>query len=421
LATARARQLQQVIAGNARLREFAGTPLLLTLMASLHAARSGDLPEKRAELYKDAVDLLLKKWEADKGLTGLLQLKPDDLRIHLYRLAYEARQAQPADRPLADIPLEKLIAALAINRQVHPRDLADYLNQRAGLLISEDGRVYRFPHRTFQEYMAACHLSLSEGGFPGTIAELARTDPDRWREVVLLTGGQVSLGGATYSLWGLVDQLCWREPTDPAITPADVWGAHLAGLALAELIDPVRLGAADQAKLARVQRWLLHILHKNALPAAECVLAGNALAKLGDPRFNPEAFYLPKEDLLGFVQIPAGKFRMGTRKAEIPQLIKQFGGDKDDYADEVEQHEIDLPEFYIARYPVTVAQFRAFVQATGYSLKDQDSLRGLLNHPVRWVTWHEALAYCHWLTERLRVSDTVREPLRGLLNKGWVI
>jgi len=422
VAAARVRQLQQVIAGNERLREFAGTPLLLTLMASLHAARSGDLPDKRAELYKDAVDLLLKKWEADKGLTGLLQMKPDDLRVHLYRLAYEAHQTQPANQSVADIPLEKLITVLATNRQVHPHDLADYLNQRAGLLISEDGKVYRFPHRTFQEYMAACHLSLNESGFPKTIANLARSDPERWREVVLLTGGQVSLGGATFSLWGLVDQLCFREPTDEAITKADVWGAHLAGLALAELIDPTRLGEADQAKLSRVQRWLVHILQKNALPATERALAGNALAKLGDPRFNPDAFYLPKEDLLGFVRIPAGKFLMGTRRADIPKLVEQFGGDEDYYEREVEQHEVNLPEFYIARYPVTVAQFQAFVQATNYHPLDEASLRGVSNHPVNFVTWEDVLVYCNWLTEALRAWDYTPEPLKTLLTeKRWVI
>jgi hypothetical protein len=36
--------------------------------------------------------------------------------------------------------------------------------------------------------------------------------------------------------------------------------------------------------------------------------AGNALAAIGDPRFRAEAWYLPVEPLLGFVEIPPGRF-----------------------------------------------------------------------------------------------------------------
>ncbi len=37
--------------------------------------------------------------------------------------------------------------------------------------------------------------------------------------------------------------------------------------------------------------------------------------------------------------------------------------------EEEEEHTLSLPTFYIARYPVTVAQFRAFVETAGYKLK----------------------------------------------------
>ena len=50
----------------------------------------------------------------------------------------------------------------------------------------------------------------------------------------------------------------------------------------------------------------------SALPAPERAEAGVALAHLEDPRFRADAWYLPDEPLLGFVEIPPGPFLMGS-------------------------------------------------------------------------------------------------------------
>jgi formylglycine-generating enzyme required for sulfatase activity len=81
------------------------------------------------------------------------------------------------------------------------------------------------------------------------------------------------------------------------------------------------------------------------------------------------------------------------------------------------QHTLPLQRYYIARYPVTVAQFHAFVEASGYRPDDEDSLRGIPNHPVVNVPWHDALAYCKWLTRRLREWAGTPEPLATLLQQ----
>jgi len=89
---------------------------------------------------------------------------------------------------------------------------------------------------------------------------------------------------------------------------------------------------------------------------------------------------------------------------------------KDPQADGIEQpqHEVELGEYYIARYPVTVAQFKAFVEASKYKPRDPDSLRGQPNHPVVRVTWYDALAYCDWLTAQLpNLPDLPPELKRG--------
>ncbi len=428
-AQGRARALVRAILHNERLYELAERPLLLTLMASLHAWRGGALPEKREQLYAEAVDLLLDRWERQRvvrdrhgreviqpSLSEYLAVGKDDLRAFLNRLAYEAHATQPELRGTADIPekalLDGLMKLAADKKDVRPGRLVEYLRDRAGLLVPRGVGVYTFPHRTFQEYLAACHLTdrAVEVGeerleFPDNVAALARRDPDRWREVALLAGAKASRGTAS-SAWDLAEALCLHPvPQAAAPHPEDVWGAFLAGQVLVENVDLHRVSPRNRPKRDRVREWLAVILASNALPAVERAAAGDALAALGDPRFDPQRGYLPTrrwdperhawvaEPTLGFVRIPAGPFLMGSD----PQK------DKEAYDDEQPQHEVDLPyDYWMARYPVTVAQWWAFVKATGYDDIDKDALRDPDNRPVRWVTWYNAMAYCEWLNEVLK-------------------
>jgi len=121
---------------------------------------------------------------------------------------------------------------------------------------------------------------------------------------------------------------------------------------------------------------------------------------------------LPDEPLLGFVEIPAGSFVIGSDKKSDPQA----------YDGETPQHTLTLPGYYISHYPVTVAQFRAFVEQSGHKAENEESLKGPLNQPVVWITWYEALKYCEWLTKQLRDWKGTPEPLASLLREnGWQV
>ncbi|MBU2551512.1 MAG: SUMF1/EgtB/PvdO family nonheme iron enzyme [Proteobacteria bacterium] len=408
-ARGRAELLKKAILQSDRLYALAERPLLLTLMASLHAWRGGSLPEKREELYAETVDLLLHQWEEPKvrlddqgrplvrqpSLTEWLNIKDRNRVMKLLaRLAFEAHAGQPDLTGTADIPEEPLVAGLmnlSTNVDVKPRLLVEYLSQRAGLLLPRGQGVFTLPHRTFQEYLAACHLTDHE--YPTRVAELARHTPERWREVALLAGAKAAKG-TDYPLWPLVDALCCKESV-PESGPEDLWGALLAGLLLAETADLEHVPVYNQDKVGKVRRWLVHIVGRGLLPAVDRVGAGNALARLGDPRFRPEAFFLPAGDMLGFVEIPAGPFLMGDEKQAVT-----------------------LPTFYISRYPITVVQFRAFMEHSGYKPKYPEYIKGLDNHPVVAVTWHDTRAYCDWLTDRLCSWKGTPEPLAELLKNG---
>jgi|TARA_B100000315_G_scaffold186180_1_gene175465 formylglycine-generating enzyme required for sulfatase activity len=129
--------------------------------------------------------------------------------------------------------------------------------------------------------------------------------------------------------------------------------------------------------------------------------------------FRTDAWFLPSDAMLGFVEVPAGPFLMGSDPAVDRQAFET-----ERWSTDAAQGTIDLPTFYIGRYEVTVAQFGAFVAATQRRVGEQ-ALQGPPDHPVGAVSWPDALAYCRWLETALRESPQTPMTLRRLLSDGW--
>ncbi len=400
-ARGRAVLLNTAIEHSARLAELATRPLLLTLMASLHAWRGGTLPEQREELYADAVELLLDQWEGQKvrrgadGQPQLIQpslaewLKVDQkaMRALLNRIAFEAHRDQPDLIGTADVAQDRLVRELmrlATNPDARPQRLIEHLSVRSGLLEPRGIGVYAFPHRTFQEYLAACHLA--DHDFPDELARLLRAEPNRWREVVLLAGAKASRGTAT-AAWLLAEALCYAPCAAPASREpqpeADYWAALLAAQVLMENNCLANVAERNRSKVEHIRGWLVHCLTLGALPPVDRAEVGRALSVVGDPR-----------DLEELVAIPAGKFWMGDQKGSSSFVVND------------PQHQVDLPAFKIAKYPVTAGQWKRFVEATHYK-GDANALKGYDNHPVVYVSWRDAQAFCRWLTDEWHKADKI--------------
>ena len=130
------------------------------------------------------------------------------------------------------------------------------------------------------------------------------------------------------------------------------------------------------------------------------------------PGFLAEVWQLPDDPLLGFVEIAAGSFLMGS-----DAVIDPMAFDIERWSSTNAQAVLELPTYYIGRFEVTVAQMRSFVQATGYPI-DGQALGGAPGHPATFISWPDALAYSRWLDEILRTSPDTPEVLSTLLEGG---
>jgi formylglycine-generating enzyme len=97
---------------------------------------------------------------------------------------------------------------------------------------------------------------------------------------------------------------------------------------------------------------------------------------------------------LRFCRIPGGSYLVGSPPDEAGR-----------YANEAAPHRVTLKPFYLAATETTNAQYACFLKATGHPapLYWQDRNLNAPNQPVVGVSWHDAQAFCTWLTRETGV------------------
>jgi hypothetical protein len=177
---------------NKGLHDLARTPLLLTLICIAYG-ETFSLPKRRVDIYEDALDALLKKWDSTRGIKRA-EIYRTLSRGHKQNMfaSIAAATFQKADYFIRQNELEQLIVDYIRNIPPHePVEAIDAeailkaIEEQHGILVLRTHKIYSFSHLTFQEYYTA--RSIITNFDSGALDQLVQHSTEaRWREVFLV-------------------------------------------------------------------------------------------------------------------------------------------------------------------------------------------------------------------------------------------
>jgi formylglycine-generating enzyme required for sulfatase activity len=380
-----------------RVFELTRNPLLLTNICLVHQHR-GELPQKRARLYEECIDVLLEHWREAKKLCievtaqeGRRVLQPAALWLHGKP---ERTRATAVELAPHMEPVLKSVGWYRGSAEEFLRTIRD----QSGLLTGWGVDQYGFMHLGFQEYLAAREIRSRAFTDPSVLGELARHYGESWwQEVILLLLAledpslfipfmREVVRQSAFADSPSMMEMCLDDAAEKSAKPfvelleadpgkkKELWQQQLLALKVLARIDAEQVEGM-QARLAKhpfeeLRKWM----RERAKQAVQDVI----YAERGGYEL---------------VRVPGGVFMMGSPPSEEGRY---------EWEDPV--HEVRVPEFYIGRYPVTNEEYGRF-------LKDNPSMElpkywaerqfNQPRQPVVGVSWEDAQRYASWAGLRL--------------------
>lgn len=421
---------EQILTGmRPELLSLITTPLMLTLVALMYAKEHRRW-NNEADVLESATRQFIDHWNRGREVHGAALLHPHVERVRdaLAELAFQqhVKSASAHDKragkelrfdesalrqvlekhlrqPFVDLIEKSHVDARSgmlsedeakLLRQLQTRlfqdwgdaEIARYLRDRCGILAFADG-TYRFSHLRLGEFLAAWHAQ-SRPDAPLPLLDAALSNPQKLEDLaeVICLAGALGARGQQVSVFTLLDYLLPSSSAEAAGEKDPSFArVHLAARIVEAngLWSPAR--EQDRAKIGRLRLWARQCAIVGALAPERRALVGRVLGMLGDDRKG------------------VGLSADGLPDFDWVQIVPPKG-----------------MAYCIARYPVTNAQFEAFVQDGGYTAKwdacwtkaglawrqshpkprELSHPFSLPNHPRVEVTLHEAVAFANWLGAR---------------------
>lgn len=193
----KAERFIQKLQENKPIQELVTNPLLLTLLC-LVFGETADFPANRSELYKEGLDVLLKKWDAKRNIErdqvyrGLSLKRKEDLLSQIALTTFEQ-----GNYFFKQKTVEAYIADFISNLyhedpepevlRLDSEAVLKSIEAQHGLLVERAKGIYSFSHLTFHEYFAAREIVVNSA-LEKLVEKITQT---HWREVFLLTTGMI--------------------------------------------------------------------------------------------------------------------------------------------------------------------------------------------------------------------------------------
>jgi formylglycine-generating enzyme required for sulfatase activity len=377
---------------NRRMMLLCRNPFMLFMVCGIFE-RVDELPDNRGALFKFFVNNLLSREQQVSEATQRAWIDQAIITRALAQLAY-AMQISDTGTEITRDEAERILHDLP-----DVDDPALLLRLTAAASLLDVGENVRYTHQLLQEYFAS---EVMGGALDRKESPEQFWPPDAWWEPQGWEETALILAGVRGDPEGVAR---WIAPAQPEIayqalteSGVDVDLDALAPETRAALVDNANAKKEEPNPVGR---------------AAAYRILGRFDADRRDG-IGLDADGVPDID---WVEVPAGEFLMGSDKTQDSRA-------KDD---ETPQHTVHLETFHISRYPITYAQYAAFVNDNGYThdaywTPDGLKWRGdkrhpeylwndpqwhIANHPVVGVTWYEAYAFTQWLSRQLGRAVTL--------------
>jgi hypothetical protein len=180
----KAQSMLKAVMENENIKTLARNPLMVAIIAIIYE-EDRELPQRRADLYKLAVDVLLSRWDLRKKLKN--RFKADQKEFILRKMAFRChcRNLRVIKETEILEEIGKYSSRIGLKKD-QAKSFLEEIWQRSYLLRQIAMDTYDFLHLSLQEYFTALELKEQEDGIGTIIEHIAQS---WWEEPILLYAG----------------------------------------------------------------------------------------------------------------------------------------------------------------------------------------------------------------------------------------